>query len=326
MLKFYHTPYSRSSSIFWLLEELGQPYEMEVLDIRAPGGAPETYRDVQPNKKVPAVDHDGTIVTERAAITIYLADAFPEAGLAPRRRCRPRALSDRLVYCDAVLDPAVAAKAQGLRYGATILVRPVRGYGRDWRGSCPSAATLQAIALRQPIPDRQRDQLHHEHRQGAARAAGFHGLPRPCGRPACLSEGGGARRGTDQDCDAAAAIPAEIGTGRTRSGRLSEQIVGVRAIDLDGDDVAAAQRPARLTWTEPSISGASYLVRPFAGVPAASSMRTGRRLPTFGLELAPPRSSAGAAMKRCQRCLLDLFRHRVEAEIVGAARLRPART
>jgi len=119
MLKFYHTPYSRSSSIFWLLEELGQPYEMEVLDIRAPGGAPESYRDVQPNKKVPAVIHDGTVITERAAITIYLADAFPEAGLAPPADAADRApYLTTLVYCDAVLDPAVAAKAQGLSYGS----------------------------------------------------------------------------------------------------------------------------------------------------------------------------------------------------------------
>jgi glutathione S-transferase len=119
MLKFYHTPYSRSSSIFWLLEELGQPYEMEVLDIRAPGGAPESYRDVQPNKKVPAVVHDGTVITERAAITIYLADAFPEAGLAPSADAADRApYLTMLVYCDAVLDPAVAAKAQGLSYGS----------------------------------------------------------------------------------------------------------------------------------------------------------------------------------------------------------------
>jgi len=117
MLKFYCTPWSRASGVFWLLEEIGQPYQIEIVDIRAPGGVPESYREIQPNKKVPAIDHDGTIVTERAAICIYLADAFPEAGLAPAigDRRRPAYLT-RLVYCDSVFDPAIAAKAQGWEY------------------------------------------------------------------------------------------------------------------------------------------------------------------------------------------------------------------
>jgi glutathione S-transferase len=117
MLKFYCTPWSRASGVFWLLEELGQPYEIEIIDIRAPGGAPESYRTIQPNKKVPAINHDGTIVTERAAICLYLADAFPEAGLAPAIGDKRRAAYlTRLVYCDSVFDPAVAAKAQGWTY------------------------------------------------------------------------------------------------------------------------------------------------------------------------------------------------------------------
>jgi glutathione S-transferase len=115
MLKFYHAPWSRSSGVFWLLEELRVDYEIEEVDIR--GGAPESYRDIQPNKKVPAIEHDGTIVTERAAISIYLADTFTEAGLAPRIGERDRAAYlTWLVYCDAVFDPCIAAKAQGWTY------------------------------------------------------------------------------------------------------------------------------------------------------------------------------------------------------------------
>jgi glutathione S-transferase len=98
MLKFYCAPWSRASTVFWLLEELGQPYEVELVDIRAPGGVPES------------IEHDGTVVTERAAICIYLADAFPEAGLAPPiGDIRRSAYLTRLVYCDSVFDPAVAA-------------------------------------------------------------------------------------------------------------------------------------------------------------------------------------------------------------------------
>ncbi len=117
MLKFYHAPQSRSSGVLWLLEELGAPYEMEIVDIRAPGGAPESYRAIQPNKKVPAIVHDGVIVTERAAIAAYLADAFPAAGLAP-------AIGDplrgpyltALAYADGVADPALSAHVHGWTY------------------------------------------------------------------------------------------------------------------------------------------------------------------------------------------------------------------
>ena len=55
MLTFYHAPWSRSSGIFWLLEELGVDYSLEIVDIRAKGGAAESYRAIQPNKKVPAI-------------------------------------------------------------------------------------------------------------------------------------------------------------------------------------------------------------------------------------------------------------------------------
>jgi glutathione S-transferase len=117
MLKFYHCPWSRSFTIYWLLEELGVAYELEIVNIRAPGGASESYREIQPNKKVPAIVHDGVTITERAAICTYLADAFPEAGLAPSIGDPRRGpYLTWLVYCDAVLDPAVAARAHGLTY------------------------------------------------------------------------------------------------------------------------------------------------------------------------------------------------------------------
>ena len=117
MLKFYHAPWSRSSGILWLLEELAAPYEIVPVDIR--GNVPESYRDIQPNKKVPAVDVDGTIVTERAAICLYLGERFPEAGLAPAPGDASRAaFLSALVYADSVFDPAVAARAQGWSYEA----------------------------------------------------------------------------------------------------------------------------------------------------------------------------------------------------------------
>lgn len=117
MLTFYHAPWSRSSAVFWLMEELGVDYRMELVDIRAEGGVPEDYRAIQPNKKVPAIDHDGVVVTERAAIAIYLADTFPEAGLAPMIGDPARGpYLTALVHHDAVFDPAICAKVHGLEY------------------------------------------------------------------------------------------------------------------------------------------------------------------------------------------------------------------
>jgi glutathione S-transferase len=114
MLKFYYAPWSRSAGVHWLLEELGIDYEPVHVDIRAEGGVPEDYRAIQPNKKVPAIDHDGTVVTERAAITLYLGDAFPEAGLTPAIGDPARAkYLTWTVYCDSVFDPCVAMRAQG---------------------------------------------------------------------------------------------------------------------------------------------------------------------------------------------------------------------
>jgi len=117
MLKFYHAPWSRSSNVLWLMEELGEPYEIELIDFRQEGGVPEAYRAIQPNKKVPAIEHDSVVITERAAISIYLADAFPQAGLAPKIGDPARGpYLTWLVYADSVFDPAVAMHTLKLEY------------------------------------------------------------------------------------------------------------------------------------------------------------------------------------------------------------------
>ncbi|GIL03405.1 MAG: glutathione S-transferase [Alphaproteobacteria bacterium] len=117
MLKFYYAPFSRAFGAFWLLEELGVEYEIVHIDIRVAGGPSEEYRRIQPSKKVPAIEHDGTVVTERAAITTYLADAFPDAGLAPDVGSAARGpYLTWNVYCDSVLDPVLCARAHGLTY------------------------------------------------------------------------------------------------------------------------------------------------------------------------------------------------------------------
>jgi len=81
-LTFYTNPQSRGQMIRWMLEEVGAPYNTQCLTY---GGTmkSEPYLSVNPMGKVPAIKHGDKVVTEVAAICAYLADAFPEAGLAP---------------------------------------------------------------------------------------------------------------------------------------------------------------------------------------------------------------------------------------------------
>jgi glutathione S-transferase len=81
-LIFYTNPMSRGRIVRWMLEEIGQPYETVILDYASSLKGPE-YLAINPMGKIPAIKHGGTVVTEGAAICAYLADAFPEAGLAP---------------------------------------------------------------------------------------------------------------------------------------------------------------------------------------------------------------------------------------------------
>ena len=80
---FYHNPMSRGQIIRWMLEEVGAPYDTEILDYASTMKG-EEYRAINPMMKVPAIVHNGRVVTECAAICAYLADVFPEAGLGPR--------------------------------------------------------------------------------------------------------------------------------------------------------------------------------------------------------------------------------------------------
>jgi glutathione S-transferase len=115
MLTLYHAPQSRSSRILWLLEEIGEPYTLEVMDIpRANGTGASDPRNPHPDKKVPALVHDGQLVTESAAICLYLTDAFPRAKLGPLPGDAKRgAYLTWLAYYPGVIEPVVIAKAQG---------------------------------------------------------------------------------------------------------------------------------------------------------------------------------------------------------------------
>jgi len=82
-LTFFHAPNSRSGGTRALLEELGADYDLHVLNLKAGTQRQPDYLAVNPMGKVPAIRHGDALVTEQPAVFIYLADLFPESGLAP---------------------------------------------------------------------------------------------------------------------------------------------------------------------------------------------------------------------------------------------------
>ena len=112
-LVFYTHPMSRGRIVRWILEEIGRPYRTEILDYGTTMKAP-AYLAVNPMGKVPALRHGDAVVTETAAICAYLADAFPEAGLAPPPGDRLRAPYYRwLFFAAGPLEAAATNRAMG---------------------------------------------------------------------------------------------------------------------------------------------------------------------------------------------------------------------
>jgi glutathione S-transferase len=127
-LVFYTHPMSRGRVVRWMLEEVSRPYRTEIIDygpaMKAPG-----YLAINPMGKVPALRHGEVVVTETAAICAYLADAFPEAGLAPPSGDRMRGPYYRwLFFVAGPLEAAASIRMLGFTVpeGREVMM----GYGR----------------------------------------------------------------------------------------------------------------------------------------------------------------------------------------------------
>lgn len=111
-LVFYHSPNTRSSTTAVLLEALGAPYVLSVLNQKKGEQRLPAYLAINPLGKVPAIMHRGQLVTETVAIFIHLADAFPAAKLAPSLDDPMRGPYLRwMVYYAAAFEPAVVDRA-----------------------------------------------------------------------------------------------------------------------------------------------------------------------------------------------------------------------
>ena len=80
-LTLYHAAPSRSSIVHWMLEEVGEPYDVHLLSLANEDNRKPDYLAVNPMGKVPALKHGDTVITEASAICTYLADEFPRAKL-----------------------------------------------------------------------------------------------------------------------------------------------------------------------------------------------------------------------------------------------------
>jgi glutathione S-transferase len=138
----YTNPQSRGRIARWMLEEIGQPYTVEVLDYGTTMKAP-AYLAVNPMGKVPALRHGDAVATEAAAICAYLADAFPQAKLAPPPGDRLRAPYYRWLFFTAgPVEAAVSNKALGF------VVPPERERMIGYGSFAQAMATLEAAVSR----------------------------------------------------------------------------------------------------------------------------------------------------------------------------------
>lgn len=108
----YHAPQSRSGGVLALLEELNADYETYVLNLKKGEQREAPYLAINPMGKVPAIKHGEALITEQVAIYQYLADLYPEAGLAPQMGSPLRGPFLRwLAFYGSCFEPAIMDKA-----------------------------------------------------------------------------------------------------------------------------------------------------------------------------------------------------------------------
>jgi len=111
-LTLYHAAPSRSSIVHWMLEEVGEPYDIHLISFKKGENLWPEYLAVNPMGKVPALKHGDSVITEAAAICTYLADAFPQAKLnVPVGDPRRGIYLKWLFFGPSCLEPAITERA-----------------------------------------------------------------------------------------------------------------------------------------------------------------------------------------------------------------------
>jgi glutathione S-transferase len=123
-MKLFWCPKSRAFRALWMMEEIGEPYERVLVDIRSGAQDKPEYRAVNPLGKVPAIDDDGVYVSESGAVIAYLADRYPQAGLAPAIGDPARGPYLKWLFFSPVIEAAITEKFTGIK-----LPKPQAGWG-----------------------------------------------------------------------------------------------------------------------------------------------------------------------------------------------------
>ncbi|MCB9674171.1 MAG: glutathione S-transferase family protein [Alphaproteobacteria bacterium] len=111
-IKLYHHPWSRAANVIWMLEELGVPYELEFVDIQKGAQKAPSFLALNPMGKLPTLVDDGVVLTESAAIALWLADRYSLGNLAPALDDPARATYYRwILFGPSVIEPGATAHA-----------------------------------------------------------------------------------------------------------------------------------------------------------------------------------------------------------------------
>ena len=113
-IELYHNPFTRAANVVWMLEEVGVPYTTHHVDLKAGAHKTPAMLALNPMGKLPILVDDGVVVTESAAIALYLADRYASGRLAPALQDPARATYLRwALYAPSVIEPGCAAHASG---------------------------------------------------------------------------------------------------------------------------------------------------------------------------------------------------------------------
>ena len=117
MITLYHHPFSRAAGTLWALEEVGEPYQLSFVDIQKGGQKAPEIVALNPMGKLPLLTDDDTVVTENAAIALYLADRYAPGRLAPRLDDPKRGTYLRWsLFAPSVIEPGSLAQLSKWEY------------------------------------------------------------------------------------------------------------------------------------------------------------------------------------------------------------------
>lgn len=139
MIILHHHPFSRAASVVWMLEEVGIDYELRFVDLMAGAHKTPEMLALNPMGKLPILEDDGLVVTESAAIGLYLADRYAAGRLAPALDDPARGTYLRWsLFAPSVIEPGSAAKGAGWKFK-----EPQAGWGNY---ECMLTAMESALA------------------------------------------------------------------------------------------------------------------------------------------------------------------------------------